>query len=211
MEVPPYHSKAVSSAVQVQFYVCNGKRKKSQSQRFTYLSGESGGSCNFTTWIYIYFVVLQVLNFNVFAVTVLRTFTLRDSGFVSLAALWIFRANDEEIDWQQRQHAHPFARFSTGVSLTSFLSFLSPKKALLWFRGSSSTNNNINTCQLFVSQSHLKLPNQTFFSLSHMLCICLEFYDANLLPSRKQFLHTDNESLWFDALIFIPASSKHSS
>ncbi|XP_017274252.1 nuclear factor of activated T-cells, cytoplasmic 3 isoform X1 [Kryptolebias marmoratus] len=38
VEVPPYHSKAVSSAVQVQFYVCNGKRKRSQSQRFTYLS-----------------------------------------------------------------------------------------------------------------------------------------------------------------------------
>lgn len=39
MEIPPYHSKAVGSAVQVQFYVCNGKRKRSQSQRFTYLSG----------------------------------------------------------------------------------------------------------------------------------------------------------------------------
>ncbi|CAL8403959.1 unnamed protein product [Boreogadus saida] len=38
VEVPPYHSKAVGSAVQVQFYVCNGKRKRSQSQRFTYLS-----------------------------------------------------------------------------------------------------------------------------------------------------------------------------
>uniref|UniRef100_A0A3Q3CE12 Nuclear factor of activated T cells 3a n=1 Tax=Haplochromis burtoni TaxID=8153 RepID=A0A3Q3CE12_HAPBU len=38
VEVPPYHSKSVSSAVQVQFYVCNGKRKRSQSQRFTYLS-----------------------------------------------------------------------------------------------------------------------------------------------------------------------------
>ncbi|KAK2920395.1 hypothetical protein Q8A73_002599 [Channa argus] len=38
VEVPPYHSKTVGSAVQVQFYVCNGKRKRSQSQRFTYLS-----------------------------------------------------------------------------------------------------------------------------------------------------------------------------
>ncbi|CAL1604194.1 unnamed protein product [Knipowitschia caucasica] len=37
VEVPPYHSKSVSSAVQLQFYVCNGKRKRSQSQRFTYL------------------------------------------------------------------------------------------------------------------------------------------------------------------------------
>lgn len=39
VEVPPYHSKTVTSAVQVHFYVCNGKRKRSQSQRFTYLSG----------------------------------------------------------------------------------------------------------------------------------------------------------------------------
>ncbi|KAJ8343340.1 hypothetical protein SKAU_G00306690 [Synaphobranchus kaupii] len=38
VDVPPYHSKALTSAVQVQFYVCNGKRKRSQSQRFTYLS-----------------------------------------------------------------------------------------------------------------------------------------------------------------------------
>ncbi|XP_053472511.1 nuclear factor of activated T-cells, cytoplasmic 3 [Ictalurus furcatus] len=38
VEVPPYHSKSITSAAQVQFYVCNGKRKRSQSQRFTYLS-----------------------------------------------------------------------------------------------------------------------------------------------------------------------------
>ncbi|XP_062845586.1 nuclear factor of activated T-cells, cytoplasmic 3 [Trichomycterus rosablanca] len=38
VEVPPYHSKTITSAVQVQLYVCNGKRKRSQSQRFTYLS-----------------------------------------------------------------------------------------------------------------------------------------------------------------------------
>ncbi|XP_076011534.1 nuclear factor of activated T-cells, cytoplasmic 3 [Genypterus blacodes] len=38
VDIPPYHNKTVGSAVQVQFYVCNGKRKRSQSQRFTYLS-----------------------------------------------------------------------------------------------------------------------------------------------------------------------------
>ncbi|XP_046897857.1 nuclear factor of activated T-cells, cytoplasmic 3 isoform X1 [Hypomesus transpacificus] len=38
VEVPPYHSKTVTSSVQVQFYVCNGKRKRSQSHRFTFLS-----------------------------------------------------------------------------------------------------------------------------------------------------------------------------
>ncbi|XP_062997377.1 nuclear factor of activated T-cells, cytoplasmic 3 [Elgaria multicarinata webbii] len=36
LEIPPYHNKTITAAVQVQFYVCNGKRKKSQSQRFTY-------------------------------------------------------------------------------------------------------------------------------------------------------------------------------
>uniref|UniRef100_A0A5F8G5Z7 Nuclear factor of activated T cells 3 n=1 Tax=Monodelphis domestica TaxID=13616 RepID=A0A5F8G5Z7_MONDO len=36
LEVPPYHNRTVTAAVQVQFYLCNGKRKKSQSQRFTY-------------------------------------------------------------------------------------------------------------------------------------------------------------------------------
>ncbi|RLW01313.1 hypothetical protein DV515_00008234 [Chloebia gouldiae] len=36
LEVPPYHNKTITAAVQVQFYLCNGKRKKSQSQRFTY-------------------------------------------------------------------------------------------------------------------------------------------------------------------------------
>ncbi|XP_049478933.1 nuclear factor of activated T-cells, cytoplasmic 3 [Panthera uncia] len=36
LEVPPYHNPAVTAAVQVHFYLCNGKRKKSQSQRFTY-------------------------------------------------------------------------------------------------------------------------------------------------------------------------------
>ncbi|NXU49477.1 NFAC3 factor, partial [Turnix velox] len=36
LEVPPYHNKAITAAVQVQFYLCNGKRKKSQSQRLTY-------------------------------------------------------------------------------------------------------------------------------------------------------------------------------
>lgn len=41
VEVPPYHNKNVTSAVQVQFYVCNGKRKRSQSQRFSYMPGKS--------------------------------------------------------------------------------------------------------------------------------------------------------------------------
>ncbi|XP_029464453.1 nuclear factor of activated T-cells, cytoplasmic 3 isoform X2 [Rhinatrema bivittatum] len=36
LEVPPYHNNTVTAAVQVQFYLCNGKRKRSQSQRFTY-------------------------------------------------------------------------------------------------------------------------------------------------------------------------------
>ncbi|MFT7816307.1 nuclear factor of activated T-cells, cytoplasmic 1-like isoform X2 [Arapaima gigas] len=38
VEIPPYRNQRTSSPVQVNFYVCNGKRKRSQFQRFTYLS-----------------------------------------------------------------------------------------------------------------------------------------------------------------------------
>ncbi|XP_068613281.1 nuclear factor of activated T-cells, cytoplasmic 1-like [Brachionichthys hirsutus] len=37
VEIPPYRNQRISSPVQVNFYVCNGKRKRSQCQRFTYL------------------------------------------------------------------------------------------------------------------------------------------------------------------------------
>ncbi|XP_039593155.1 nuclear factor of activated T-cells, cytoplasmic 1 isoform X2 [Polypterus senegalus] len=37
VEIPPYRNQRISSPVQVHFYVCNGKRKRSQYQRFTYL------------------------------------------------------------------------------------------------------------------------------------------------------------------------------
>ncbi|KAM6967739.1 nuclear factor of activated T-cells, cytoplasmic 1-like [Aplochiton taeniatus] len=38
VEIPPYRNQRISSPVQVNFYVCNGKRKRSQCQRFTFLS-----------------------------------------------------------------------------------------------------------------------------------------------------------------------------
>ncbi|XP_054983200.1 nuclear factor of activated T-cells, cytoplasmic 1 isoform X2 [Sorex araneus] len=37
VEVPPFRNPRISSPVQVSFYVCNGKRKRSQYQHFTYL------------------------------------------------------------------------------------------------------------------------------------------------------------------------------
>ncbi|XP_072531468.1 nuclear factor of activated T-cells, cytoplasmic 1 isoform X2 [Salminus brasiliensis] len=37
VEIPPYRNQRISNPVQVNFYICNGKRKKSQCQRFTYL------------------------------------------------------------------------------------------------------------------------------------------------------------------------------
>ncbi|XP_036423506.1 nuclear factor of activated T-cells, cytoplasmic 1 isoform X1 [Colossoma macropomum] len=37
VEIPPYRNQRISSPVQVNFYICNGKRKRSQYQRFTYL------------------------------------------------------------------------------------------------------------------------------------------------------------------------------
>ncbi|OCT76548.1 nuclear factor of activated T cells 1 L homeolog isoform X2 [Xenopus laevis] len=37
VEIPPFRNQRISSPVQVNFYVCNGKRKRSQYQIFTYL------------------------------------------------------------------------------------------------------------------------------------------------------------------------------
>ncbi|XP_055987483.1 nuclear factor of activated T-cells, cytoplasmic 1 isoform X1 [Sorex fumeus] len=37
VEIPPFRNPRISSPVQVSFYVCNGKRKRSQYQHFTYL------------------------------------------------------------------------------------------------------------------------------------------------------------------------------
>ncbi|KAM4705863.1 nuclear factor of activated T-cells, cytoplasmic 1 isoform 2-T2 [Rhinophrynus dorsalis] len=37
VEIPPFRNQRISSPVQVNFYVCNGKRKRSQYQLFTYL------------------------------------------------------------------------------------------------------------------------------------------------------------------------------
>uniref|UniRef100_A0A8C5MIT9 Nuclear factor of activated T cells 1 n=1 Tax=Leptobrachium leishanense TaxID=445787 RepID=A0A8C5MIT9_9ANUR len=37
VEIPPFRNQRLSSPVQVNFYVCNGKRKRSQYQLFTYL------------------------------------------------------------------------------------------------------------------------------------------------------------------------------
>ncbi|XP_078543700.1 nuclear factor of activated T-cells, cytoplasmic 1 isoform X5 [Lissotriton helveticus] len=37
VEIPPFRNQRITSPVQVNFYVCNGKRKRSQCQLFTYL------------------------------------------------------------------------------------------------------------------------------------------------------------------------------
>ncbi|MGH0127514.1 UNVERIFIED_CONTAM: hypothetical protein FKN15_015178 [Acipenser sinensis] len=37
VEIPLYRNQRITSPIQVNFYVCNGKRKRSQCQRFTYL------------------------------------------------------------------------------------------------------------------------------------------------------------------------------
>ncbi|XP_028624808.1 nuclear factor of activated T-cells, cytoplasmic 1 isoform X2 [Grammomys surdaster] len=37
VEIPPFRNQRITSPVQVSFYVCNGKRKRSQYQHFTYL------------------------------------------------------------------------------------------------------------------------------------------------------------------------------
>lgn len=37
VEVPPFRNQRITGPVPVSFYVCNGKRKRSQYQHFTYL------------------------------------------------------------------------------------------------------------------------------------------------------------------------------
>lgn len=37
VEVPPYRNQRLSTPVHVNFYVCNGKRKRSQHQHFTFV------------------------------------------------------------------------------------------------------------------------------------------------------------------------------
>lgn len=37
VEIPTYRNQRISSPVLVNFYICNGKRKRSQYQRFTYI------------------------------------------------------------------------------------------------------------------------------------------------------------------------------
>lgn len=47
VEIPPFRTQRISSPVQVSFYVCNGKRKRSQLQHFTYLP--ASGNATFLT------------------------------------------------------------------------------------------------------------------------------------------------------------------
>lgn len=43
VEIPPYRNQRLSTPVHVNFYVCNGKRKRSQYQRFTYVPASGKG------------------------------------------------------------------------------------------------------------------------------------------------------------------------
>lgn len=47
VEVPPYRNQRLSTPVHVNFYVCNGKRKRSQYQRFTFVPA-SGKNLSFS-------------------------------------------------------------------------------------------------------------------------------------------------------------------
>lgn len=46
VEIPEYRNKHIRTAVKVNFYVINGKRKRSQPQHFTYHPGNSPGQSN---------------------------------------------------------------------------------------------------------------------------------------------------------------------
>lgn len=61
MEIPPYRNQRISSPVQVNFYVCNGKRKRSQYQRFTYLS-PNGNPTNLQVYLLTLLSLLVLLD-----------------------------------------------------------------------------------------------------------------------------------------------------
>lgn len=46
VEIPPFRNQRITSPVQVNFYVCNGKRKRSQYQLFTYLPANGNKICS---------------------------------------------------------------------------------------------------------------------------------------------------------------------
>lgn len=46
VEIPPFRNLRISSPVQVSFYVCNGKRKRSQLQPYTYLPAHGEPACS---------------------------------------------------------------------------------------------------------------------------------------------------------------------
>lgn len=54
VEIPPYRNQRISNPVHVNFYVCNGKRKRSQYQRFTYLPPNGNYPLDFHTFYSIY-------------------------------------------------------------------------------------------------------------------------------------------------------------
>lgn len=53
VEIPPYRNQRLSTPVHVNFYVCNGKRKRSQHQHFTFVPANGKA--------YILFLVLFLL------------------------------------------------------------------------------------------------------------------------------------------------------
>ncbi|KAJ8002838.1 hypothetical protein DPEC_G00163130 [Dallia pectoralis] len=51
VEIPAYPNATASSAVQVQFYVCNGKRRRSQTLNFTYVAGASSDPASVAPYV----------------------------------------------------------------------------------------------------------------------------------------------------------------
>lgn len=52
VEIPPYRNQRISNPVHVNFYVCNGKRKRSQYHRFTYLPPNGNYPLDFYTFYF---------------------------------------------------------------------------------------------------------------------------------------------------------------
>lgn len=61
VEIPPYRNQRLSTPVHVNFYVCNGKRKRSQHQHFTFVPANGKAYLPFLDFFLLFFIYLFLL------------------------------------------------------------------------------------------------------------------------------------------------------
>uniref|UniRef100_A0A8B9L7A6 Nuclear factor of activated T cells 3b n=1 Tax=Astyanax mexicanus TaxID=7994 RepID=A0A8B9L7A6_ASTMX len=75
VKIPPYHKRILASSTQVQFYISNGKRKRSPTQRFTYVTGkdrlkDTASNVSYLTCMYRQQINLNRIFAKLFCITV---------------------------------------------------------------------------------------------------------------------------------------------